>query len=179
MKQRMTVNGGACMNIREADLPGVGKKYTVNTSEGEVFTIIIHHTGRREIYLMDRADINEPAYTFNLSDDEARRVGAILLGADYQPVSDDKVELMIKSMFIEWVKITPESPAADKTLKESKIKESSGVTIIGIQREKDMIVSPGPEEVLRSGDLLMVVGKRDQLKALEPLCKEHGVCGTD
>jgi TrkA domain protein len=167
------------MKIKEVDLPGVGKKYTFFAAEGYVFVIIIHHTGRREIYLMDEPDDDEPAYTFNFSDEEARKVGAILLGADYQPVSDDKMEMMMKSMFIEWVTLKGDSVMADKSIRESGIKDMTGATIIGIQRGEEMIVNPNPDEMLHTGDMLMVVGKREQLRALEPLCKEQGVCSKD
>jgi TrkA domain protein len=167
------------MKIKEVDLPGVGKKYTFFTAEGYVFVIIIHHTGRREIYLMDGPDADEPAYTFNFSDEEARRVGAILLGADYQPVSDDKMEMMMKNMFIEWVTLKSESAMADKSIRDSGIKETTGTTIIGIQRGDTMMVNPGPDEILRAGDMLMVVGKREQLRALDSLCKDKGVCSNN
>ncbi|MDW7651730.1 MAG: TrkA C-terminal domain-containing protein [Bacillota bacterium] len=164
------------MLIKEADLPGVGKKYTVNSAEGQTFVIIIHHSGRREIYLMDGPDEDEPLYTLEMSDEEARRVGAILLGADYQPVSSEKMEIVMKKLFIEWVKITEDSQLANQAIKDSRIKETTGATIIGIQRGEEMIVSPKADELLLPDDLLMVVGKREQLRALEPLCKDQGLC---
>ena len=33
------------MDIREIDLPGVGKKFAITTNSGERITIIIHNTG--------------------------------------------------------------------------------------------------------------------------------------
>ena len=38
------------MDVREHDLPGVGKKYAIKTTEGDRMTVIIHNTGHREIY---------------------------------------------------------------------------------------------------------------------------------
>ncbi len=38
------------MEVREVDLPGVGKKFAVRTNDQERLTIIIHNTGHREIY---------------------------------------------------------------------------------------------------------------------------------
>lgn len=164
------------MKIKEAELPGVGKKYTVRSAEGQHYVIIIHHTGRREIYMMNDPDDDEPVYTLSMSDEEARRIGTILLGVDYQPVSDEKMDIVMRSLFIEWIKITDQSTLVNKAIKDSGIKETTGATIIGIQRGESMVVSPGANEHLLPGDLLMVVGKREQLRALEPLCKDKGVC---
>jgi TrkA domain protein len=164
------------MKIKEADLPGIGRKYTVYSAEGEMFVILIHHSGRREIYLMADEDDDEPVYTLNLTDDEARKVGSILLGADFQPVSDDRLEIMMNNLFIEWIKVTEESPLANQTIRESRVKEITGATIIGIQRGNTMIGSPSAEERLLPEDMLMVVGKRDQVRMLEPMCKEKGIC---
>ena len=164
------------MIVKEVDLPGVGKKYTVEAADGDTFIIITYHTGRREIYIMQKDEEDEPLCTLNLSNEEARRVGSILLGADYQPVSDEKMDLIMQSLFIEWLRIGEDSPLANLMLKESGIKETTGATIIGIQRKDEMIVNPEAEQILLPQDLLMVVGKREQLRLLTALCKDQNVC---
>lgn len=166
------------VNIRETDLPGIGRKYTVHTSEGTLFVIIIHHSGRREIYLMGDADADEPLYTFMMSDEESRRVGSILMGADYQPVSDEKMEFMMGNVFVDWIRVAPESPLANKSLKEGRVKAITGVTIISIKRGETIIPSPDAEEVLLPGDLIMVVGKRSNIRSLAPLCGDDGCNGS-
>ncbi|MEW6459467.1 MAG: potassium transporter TrkA, partial [Bacillota bacterium] len=95
------------MKIQSVDLPGIGKKYTIRSAEGQVFVIIIHLTGRREIYFLNDPDDDEPVVTLDLNDEEARKVGAILLGADYQPVSEDRMELLMKTLLVEWIKVKP------------------------------------------------------------------------
>lgn len=164
------------MKIREVDLPGIGRKYTFLSVEGDKFVIIIHHSGRREIYVMADPEDDEPVCTINLNDEEARRVGSIMLGADYQPVSPDRMELVMKSLFVEWFRVTSKSPLANKKIKETRIKDVTGATIIGIQRGDTIIGSPSAEEVLLPDDLLMVIGKREQLRSLDTLCKEQGLC---
>lgn len=165
------------MNIKEIDLPGIGRKYTVHTAEGDYFVIIIHHSGRREIYLMGDPDADEPLYTLNMNDEESRRVGSILVGADYQPVSDEKMEFMQGNVFIDWVKVSAASPLANKSLKEGNVKTTTGATVISIKRGDQVIGSPDADEVLLPGDLIMVVGKRSNIRSLAPLCGDDS-CGT-
>jgi hypothetical protein len=38
------------MTITESDLPGVGKKFEVDLGDGESLVVLIHNTGKREIY---------------------------------------------------------------------------------------------------------------------------------
>ncbi|MDH7578133.1 MAG: TrkA C-terminal domain-containing protein [Bacillota bacterium] len=158
------------MEIRSVELPGIGKKYTLHTTEGCIIVIIIHHSGRRELYFMYSEDSDEPGFTFDLNDEEARRMGAILLGADYQPMSDERMEFMLKNILVEWIKVNPHSQVANQKIRDAAIRTKTGSTIIGIQRKDEIIGSPDINEVLLPGDVLMAVGKKDQLKVLEKLC---------
>jgi TrkA domain protein len=164
------------MRIKEADLPGVGRKYTLDIAEGATLSIIIHHSGKREIYLMEDPDEDEPAVIISLNDEEARKIGAIIAGSDYQPITDERMELLVNNLYVEWLKVDPESPLANRTIRDSDVKDTFGVTIIGIQRGKDIIGSPTAEQMILPGDLLMVVGRRDQIRLLDDLCSQDGLC---
>jgi TrkA domain protein len=164
------------MRIREADLPGVGRKYSLDLAEGKILSIIIHHSGRREIYLMEDPDEDEPAVIISLNDEEARKIGAIIAGSDYQPITDERMELLVNNLYVEWLKVDPVSPLANSTIRESEIKDTFGVTIIGIQRGKDIIGSPNADEMILPNDLLMVVGRRDQIRSLDDLCGQEKMC---
>ncbi len=159
------------MKIKTGDLPGIGKRYSFETAEGENLVIILHQSGHREIYHFAGSDEDEPDLTIKLSDEEARQLGTILLGVDYQPVADDRVELLLKKIRIEWVQVLPESELANKKIIDSRVRTKTGATIIGIQRGENMIGSPDINEVILPGDVLMVIGNREQTKRLEPLCK--------
>jgi TrkA domain protein len=159
------------MKIKTGDLPGIGKRYSFATAEGDNLVLIIHQSGFRELYHFAQPDGDEPDWTLKMTDEEARQVGSILLGADYQPVTDDHMELLLKSIRIEWVQVPADSELANKKIIDSRIRSKTGATVIAIQRGKQMIGSPDVNEVILPGDVLMVVGNRQQTRELDSLCK--------
>jgi TrkA domain protein len=159
------------MQIKTSDLPGIGKRYSFSTSEREHFVVILHQAGNREIYHFADEDADEPDFSVNLTDDEARQLGVLLMGVDYQPVADDRMELLLQKFRIEWIKVSPDSCLAQKSINESRIRSATGTTIIGIQRDDEIIGSPDVEEMILPGDVLMAIGKREQIKKLESLCE--------
>ncbi|MFW6178745.1 MAG: cation:proton antiporter regulatory subunit [Desulfohalobiaceae bacterium] len=159
------------MQIKTSDLPGVGKRYSFSTAQGDKMVIILHHSGHRELFHFCEDDQDEPDFSMNLNDEEARQLGTLLLGVDYQPVADDRMELLLKNVRIEWIKVRPKSSLAQQKIIDSQIRTRTGTTVIGIQRGEKMIGSPDIEEVIQSGDVLMAIGNREQIKKLEALCK--------
>ncbi|ADU63919.1 MAG: cation:proton antiporter regulatory subunit [Pseudodesulfovibrio sp.] len=158
------------MEVKTTDLPGIGKKYSMTTVSGKHIVVLLHLTGNREIYYFDDPD-DDPLTTVQFSDEESRKLGAILLGVDYQPVADDRMDLLLKSVRIEWLRIEPSSQLLGKTIAESQIRKMTGSTIIGIDRGGIIIGSPDISEVITAGDVLMAIGSREQIKALEDLCR--------
>ena len=159
------------MKIKTGDLPGIGKRYSFQTANGENLVVILHQSGHRELYYFSGFDEDEPDFVLKLSDEEARQLGTLLLGVDYQPVADDRLELFLKRVRIEWVQVSPNSELANKKILDSQIRAKTGTTIIGILRGEDMIGSPDIYEMILPGDTLMVIGNREQTKNLESLCE--------
>lgn len=163
------------MRIKETDLPGVGKKYVIELEAGGELTLIIHNTGRRELYLIEEEE-EEPACVFSLNEEEARELGFLLAGTTYQPVSTEKMELLMKEIVMEWVKVGENSNFVGKTIAELQIRRRTGVSIIAIIRDGKMIPSPDPyQEKIQAGDTLIVVGTREQLLKFLDIC---GDCRT-
>ncbi|MCK8601799.1 cation:proton antiporter regulatory subunit [Desulfoferrobacter suflitae] len=159
------------MKVKTSDLPGIGKSYAMETAEGARVVIVIHHHGHREVYYFQDSDRDEPDFNIHFSDEEARQLGTILLGVDYQPVADDRLELLLKSIRVDWLKVQPGSCLAGKSILESQIRSRTGSTVIAIQRGDRMIGSPDVDEVILPGDILMSIGTRDQTRTLESLCQ--------
>ncbi len=159
------------MQVKTSDLPGIGKRYSIVTANKEQVVVIMHHHGHREIYHFTHPDEDEPGYTLTLSDEEARQLGTILMGVDYQPVADERMEMVLKNVRMEWLKVEPDSCLANTRIIDSRIRSRTGATVIGIQRGDSIIGSPEVTEVIQPGDVLMVIGTRDQTKNLDSLCR--------
>ncbi|WP_420124992.1 cation:proton antiporter regulatory subunit [Longimicrobium sp.] len=151
------------MQVKEHDLPGVGKKFALTTNEGERMTIVIHNTGHREIYLFrDREDF--PSSAVRLEDAEARMLGAILGGAYFQPAVAESMEMVLGQLSVEWVRLDAGSPLAGRTIQASAIRERTGASVIAILRGGRPFPNPGPGDVMQAGDTLLVVGDRQQVQ---------------
>lgn len=162
------------VSIKEVDLPGIGKKFQIETRSGEMMVIVVHDDGRREIYHFDNNDPEESISMVTLDDTEARRVAAILGGMAYTPKELESVEVTLNDMVFEWYKVEKGSCSVGKSIGELDIRKKSGATIIAIINKDERIVNPGPDTVIPDGATVVVLGDRKQVKA----CKEL-LCGRE
>jgi len=157
------------MDVRESDLPGVGKKHEVDIGNGEQLVIVTHNTGNRELYLKESEDADSEKLV-ELSDRMARMVGTILEGAYFQPVSSDHVETMLtEGTLLEWYAVEADSPLVGETLVSANVGQRTGVTVIAIQRDDEVISGPAPTTTIEANDTLVVVGERESCEAFEDL----------
>ena len=114
------------------DLPGIGRRYQMTGSNGGRISVVIHHSGRRVVY--GRNADSDQASAVELSDHQARKLGAILGGAFFKPAVVEEVEAVFDDLLIEWVALEPNSPGADRSIAELEIRRTTGVSIIAIIR---------------------------------------------
>ncbi len=149
------------MNLKETDLPGIGKKFVVQTRSGEKLTIIIHDDGRRELYHFDEDNADDSISMVTLDDDEARYVSAIIGGVTYQPTALENIEVALGDLIIEWYRLEPNYKAIGKTIGELRIRQRSGATIIAvIEKNQKKHVNPGADLMLTADALVVVIGER-------------------
>ncbi|MBZ5753433.1 MULTISPECIES: potassium channel family protein [Metabacillus] len=55
------------------------------------------------------------------------------------------------------------SKMAEKNLRELDIRAKYNVSVIAIVSEGDIIISPSPDQIIHKGDLLVVIGNKDDL----------------
>lgn len=160
--------------IRESDLPGIGRKFQVDTRSGDKLVIVVHDDGRREIFHFDNDDPEESVSMVTLDDAEARRVGGILGGMAYMPRDLESIDVCFDEMFIEWYKVEPGVKASGMTIGDLGIRKRTGATIIAIvKRDQLKIINPGPEHKIIEGATLVILGERAKVKACKHLI-QHG-----
>ncbi|KAF5428951.1 voltage-gated potassium channel [Candidatus Methanophagaceae archaeon] len=70
---------------------------------------------------------------------------------------------------LESLKVGPGTKIANKKIKELRIEEKIGATIVAIIRDDKVISDFGPEDELRVGDTVVVIGKKKSLEKFEEL----------
>lgn len=160
------------MTVYEADVPGVGKKFELETRSGERLIILIHHDGKREVYRRPEEGADSERL-FGLSDSDARTFGSIMEGAHFQPVDLDEVAVPIGEAIIEWIDIEQQSPIVGKTLAEADLRSRTGASVIAIQRGEETLPNPEPSQKIRSEDILVSLGTREEQSKLEELITEN------
>lgn len=158
------------MKCHISQLPGIGSKITLRTGEEGMVVIIVHHSGKRELYFFEDASNDEADFAMDLTADETRELGAQLLGATYQPVDTDQLKLFRKQIIVDYIELSKSSEIANKTLGEAAVRSKTGVTVIGIIQGDETIAIPEPDTVLHPGDVLMSIGKKVQIDAMIDLC---------
>jgi len=90
---------------------------------------------------------------------------------------DDVVELD-DAFDVAELPVGVDSEVAGLQLGESRIRERTGADIIGLWRDGEFDPSPGPEDVLEPGVILLVAGRKNQLERLKEFtqagARSHG-----
>ncbi len=72
------------------------------------------------------------------------------------------------------VSVPPGSPLTGRTLKESRLTQLTGATVAVLQRGRHETVNPGPDERVKVGDTLVLLGDVHQLARAEAFVVAHG-----
>ncbi len=148
-----------------SELPEIGTKYEIESPKGDKVAVIFLTTGEIELYVLE-AGADKPSVT-RLTTAEARRLGSVLTGA-MLTVEREDVEVSFSEISDLRIGIRmglATERIVGKSIKDLAIRERTGVTIIAISRKGRSIISPPPETVFEEGDLVVAIGKLEQMKA--------------
>ena len=152
------------MKLKETDLPGIGKKFSIITSHNDKIDVIIYINGKRELFIFEKDDYDEPVANVILNEEEANQLGSILMGVYFKPETEETKECLLKNLVIEWIEVDENSPLVNHTLKDLQIRQKTGASVISIIRGDKTIINPSPDEVIKKGDTLVLVGSREQIE---------------
>jgi len=163
--------------IKEAELPGLGKKFEVTLGNGDIVTVIIHDEGTREIYHFPEGE-EDPLSVVTLNDQESRQLGSIIGGSFYQPKMLEKLEAAVADLHIEWIEVKENSAVAGKSIGDMRLRNEHGIIIIAaIEGKKDgkkvrrgnTRINPGPSYVFTPGHTVVAAGTREKMRLFEEM----------
>jgi TrkA domain protein len=152
------------MRVEEVDLPGVGRKFTVQTQSGDELVIVVHHSGRRQMLYYEGGTGDEPAVALDLTDEEARELGAILSGVLFYPELTGAATTRMAEQTIEWVEMVPGELVGQRL---GDLELPQGGHILALSRGGVLLPNPAPETRLEVGDTLVLAGTRQAVDALK------------
>ncbi|MGA7759303.1 MAG: cation:proton antiporter regulatory subunit [Ilumatobacteraceae bacterium] len=157
-------------DVRETKLPGVGVRHEFTTDDGTDVGVLVFHDGRREILVYDSDDPDAASSLLTLSAADTRTVSE-LLGASRVTEAVAAVQQEIEGLAIEWIELTPVSPASGATIGDGMYRTKTGSSIVAVIREGQSIPAPGPEFGLLAGDVVVAVGTTDGLAMMRELIR--------
>jgi TrkA domain protein len=156
------------MRVYESEIPGVGRKFELELAGDRSVIVVLHHDGRCELFHREGPDADGEKI-LDLNDEQANKLGSILEGAYFETVDVNSLSVPLGEAIIEWVEVAPESPVAGQTLAQAQIRQSTGTSVIAIQRGEETVTNPSAETELEPGDLLVAVGTREEQARLDAL----------
>lgn len=154
------------MDVNEVLLPGVGLRYEFDNTDGDRIGVIAKRGGDFEVVLYAAEDPDVAQPLFHLNADEADALAQIL-GAPRIAERFADLTHEVPGLEAGQVAIEPGSPYADRPLGDARIRTRTGASVVAIVRDEDVAPSPGPADVLRAGDILVVIGTEDGITQVQ------------
>lgn len=156
--------------ISESSLPGVGRKFQIETMSGDRLIIVIHDDGKRELYHFERKNLGRPASVLTLSDGEARQIAGIVGGLTYVPKALPTSEIVLENLVLEWFTLPPKAASCGKTIRELAVRTRTGASIVSlIEPNRVTRTNPGADTLLNEGATLIIAGDRNSIAKLKRL----------
>lgn len=157
------------MDITEIKLPGVGLRYEFTNADGERIAVIARRGGDFEVFVSAPGrDPDSARRVFRLTDHEADALSQIL-GAPRMVETYADLTREIPGLSAGQVVLQPESRYASRPLGDTQARTRTGASIVAIVRDDAVLASPGPEELLLAGDVLVVIGTDDGIDGVRHL----------
>lgn len=159
------------MDVNETLLPGVGVCYEFETADGDHLGVVARRTGDVELVVYDRSDPDRVRYSIRL-DEEATDALAQILGAPRITQRFADLSKEIPGLESARIEVLPGSPYGNQPLGNTQARTRTGTSIVAVVADDRIVTSPGPEHVLRVGDVLVAIGTADALAALTRLLEQ-------
>jgi TrkA domain protein len=158
------------MDVDEVLLPGVGLRYEFTNQDGDRIGVIARRSGDFElvVYAGDNSDEARPV--LRLTGEEADTLAEIL-GAPRIAERFADLTREVPGLSAGQVEVRAGTPFAGRPLGDTRARTRTGASIVAIVRGEEVIASPGPGQVLRAGDVLVVIGTHDGIAGVEQITR--------
>jgi TrkA domain protein len=153
------------VRIEKIDLPGIGVRHDLVTARGRRIGVVTYRDGTRELSIFDIEDPDACAFSIPMTDAEAATLSDIL-GASFMLSKLTELTDEAAGLFTEHLLVPTDSNYAGRPLGATKARSRTGASIVAIVRDKQVIASPTPHDVIEAGDSLVAVGTRQGLDSL-------------
>lgn len=144
-------------DIEETTLPGVGLRYTFEASSGRRVSVLLHHSGHREVFVSHRDDPDRSDEVLDLDEHDSQVLAELLGGA--RVVHDvHRLQQDVEGVTIDWLPVEAGSPAEGRTIGQLDVRSTTGVNIIAVLRAGEAVPAPGPSFTFAAGDTAVVMG---------------------
>lgn len=152
------------IEIREANLPGVGKKYMMPLRQGGNLAIIVRPDGERQVYHFLEDD-DRPHDVIKVDEDEAQQIAQLMGRTLVAAPEMADLDLVFGALEIDWVTLEEDSPMVGSTLGASQLRKKTGASVIAVMRDGDAIPNPDVDLEFEAGDTLLVIGSPKEAEA--------------
>ena len=151
-------------------MPGIGRKFQIETIGGDRLVIIIHDDGRREMYHFTKKNPERAISVLTLTDGEARQIAGIVGGLTYVPKALPAEEVVLDDLVLEWYTIEPKAFCIGKTIRQLQARTVTGASIVSIvEPNRVKRTNPEADTLLNEGAILILAGDRLNIKKLKEL----------
>lgn len=156
------------MDVTETVLPGVGLRYEMTLADGRRICVVASRQENFIISAFDEPDPDVGRTLLELDESEAAALAEIL-GAPRIAVKFADLSREVPGLSSEQIALTDDSPYAGKHLGDTQARTRTGTSIVAIVRDDVVRASPGPDEDLLPGDVLVVIGTVAGIQAVREL----------
>ncbi len=164
--------------LRSAGLERAEGLVTALSSDADnLFVTMTARMIRPDIFIVGRCNSDETeSKLYRAGADRAisphnvggRRMAALLL----KPMVCDFLDVVthgeLVELVLEDISVEPEAAVVGRSIRDVLVDDLKGIGILGLKRPKrDFVVNPGGDTVFDSGDILIIQGSADQVKALK------------
>ena len=149
-------------------LPGVGVRYDFTTPDGEHLGVVARRNGDFELVVYDRHDPDRVRHSVRL-DEEGAEALAQILGAPRITQRFADLSKEIPGLESARIEVLPGGPYVNRSLGDTRARTRTGASVVAVVSGDSIVTSPGPDQVLNGGDMLVAIGTAQGLAELARL----------